>query len=608
MTRSVGVLLAVLLLQLMILGSSARADVDMTGSLEQVTTQTGVKSLATTENGTYRCADNYSSIGNWYYYFSLGNCRKGWELEVVSYASENTVTHEHSYGGFINNAFSGCGWIDTRFPLEKLNTKKHTACAGGGSSREFKVEESTFMEKYNHGEVGDGDPVVNPNPCPEYANYRPWSTSNDEKELIRTVPAYAPEAPGSNYPALKWRYVTKYASTDGTGKYVMVRDDRITGAGEGNWVFVPLSCLRKNASELPETNTERLPAASEENHPLLQFARASGGGWSAANLSGLFTGYPALAEVSKPFVTKSGELLVFARSTSDDLLEFERPATGGSWQLFNITELGTAQIVSTPTPYETKSGELIVVAEGFSNDLIQFWRVTGGGWGSANITSGYGTAQIVSAPTPYETKSGELIVVAEGFSNDLIQFWRSSEGWGSANITSGYGTAQIVSAPTPYETKSGELIVVAEGFSNDLIQFWRSTEGWRDVNVTSGYGTAQIVSPPTPIETKSGELIVVAEGFSNDLIQFWRSTEGWRDVNVTSSYGTAQIVAQPTPFETKSGELVVLAQGFSEDLAQFTRTTEGWKWYNLTTLSGGQTVVSVPEAIEPQAGELLVFS
>ncbi|HEY4812756.1 MAG TPA: fibronectin type III domain-containing protein, partial [Solirubrobacteraceae bacterium] len=242
---------------------SAQADVNMRGRLEPSqslasTMPGGIKPLATSANGTYRCADTYSVVGNWYYYFAIGNCPAGAELEVVSYASENTKTHEHSYGGFINGAFSGCGWIDTRYPVEKLNSNSHSACAGSGSSREFKVEESTFMEKYNHDLVGEGTPVGNPKPCPEYANYRPWSEGNVEKELIRTAPAYAASGPGSRYPAIKWRYVTKYASTDGTGKYVMVEDDRITGA-EGNWVFVPLSCLRNKASELPENPGEQLP-------------------------------------------------------------------------------------------------------------------------------------------------------------------------------------------------------------------------------------------------------------------------------------------------------------------------------------------------------------
>jgi TRAP-type C4-dicarboxylate transport system permease small subunit len=235
----------------------ARADVDMTGRLEKASSLTtplgAVHPLATSANGTYRCADEYSVIANWYYYFAIGNCPAGAELEVVSYASENTQTHEHSYGGFVNGAFSGCGWINTAYPLEKLNNNSHSACAGSGSSHEFKIEESSFMERYNRGTVGDGNPVVNTAPCPEYANYRPWSSNNVEKELIRTAPAYAASGPGSNYPALKWRYITKYGSIDGSGKYVMVRDDRV---GETNWVFVPRSCL---PASLPENSEERLP-------------------------------------------------------------------------------------------------------------------------------------------------------------------------------------------------------------------------------------------------------------------------------------------------------------------------------------------------------------
>jgi hypothetical protein len=263
------------------LASAASADVDMTGRLEKIPALKSapgeVKPLATSANGEYRCADPYSVVGNWYYYFAIGNCAAGWDIEVVSYASENSETHEHSYGGFVNSAFSGCGWIDTRFPVEKLNSNGYSACAGGGSSREFKVEESSFMEKYDSSNKShDGNWVVNKTPCPEYANYRPWSTNNVEKELIRTVPAYAAEAPGYNTPALKWRYTTKYASTDGTGQYVMVRDDRIAG-GEGNWVFVPRSCL---PATLPENESERNPPA-----PAVTTDGASGVGTTNATVN-----------------------------------------------------------------------------------------------------------------------------------------------------------------------------------------------------------------------------------------------------------------------------------------------------------------------------------
>ncbi len=241
--------------------SIAGADVDATGRLEKISSPLksslgAIQPLATSANGDYRCADKYSAVENWYYYFALGNCKQGWEIQVVSYASENSVTHEHSYGGFVTGAFSGCGWIDTRFPLEKLNSNHNSAC-GEGSGSEFKVEESTFMAKHNGGSTGDGYPTVNRTACLEYANYRPWSSSNVEQELIRTAPAYATSGAGSNYPALKWRYTTKYNSTDGSGQYVMVRDDRVTGAGEANWVFVPRSCP---PATLPENENERVPS------------------------------------------------------------------------------------------------------------------------------------------------------------------------------------------------------------------------------------------------------------------------------------------------------------------------------------------------------------
>jgi hypothetical protein len=260
--------------------SIASADVDMTGALEKASrigsSLGGVESLATSANGDYKCTDKYSVVANWSYYYAIGNCPKGAEIEVVSYAAENTETHEHSYGGFVNSAFSGCGWINTQFPLEKQNSNQNSACSEGAGN-DFKVAESTFMAKHNGGSTGDGYAVVNKKSCPEYANYRPWSSNNVEKELIRTAPAYAASGAGSNFPALKWRYTTKYESTDGTGQYVMVRDDRVSG-GEGNWVFVPRSCL---PSTLPENENERIPPK-----PAVTTEPASGVQTPSATLNG----------------------------------------------------------------------------------------------------------------------------------------------------------------------------------------------------------------------------------------------------------------------------------------------------------------------------------
>ena len=140
-----------------------------------------------------------------------------------------TLNLEGNYalGGWVGGAFQGCGWIEyDAFKPKPIKSKPTTACseiAGG----EHEVNPKSFMAEDNKA-VGDGYFVVNKVACPEYANYRPWSSSNLEQEKIRTVPAYASQEPGSNVPELKWRYVTKYSSTDGTGQYVMVRDATVT--------------------------------------------------------------------------------------------------------------------------------------------------------------------------------------------------------------------------------------------------------------------------------------------------------------------------------------------------------------------------------------------
>ncbi len=238
--------------------SLAIADVDTAGNLRQIPSTHRsplgeVEPLFEKASGDYECY-SYSDVQNAADSFVIGNCDAPWQIQVVSYSGPNGEGF-HSYGGFITGAFSGCGWIETRFEPQKLNSNKNSVC-GEGSTGDFVVSESSFMYMDHHNSAaGDGWPVVTTKACPEYANYRPWSSNNIEQELIRTAPAYASSGPKSDYPALKWRYITKYESTDGTGRYVMVRDDRYN-AGEGNWVFVPRSCL---PSTLPENENERLP-------------------------------------------------------------------------------------------------------------------------------------------------------------------------------------------------------------------------------------------------------------------------------------------------------------------------------------------------------------
>jgi hypothetical protein len=190
----------------------------------------------------------------------IGQCRPGWKFEVLEHTGVNSEHHTSSYGGYLEGAFDACGWIESDEGPEQIDEKLPNHCPG---LNQKKSTVGTFYEKYNGqpAPTGDGYYIVNKVPCKEYANFRPWSSESVEKEEIRTVPAYAlgGEHHFEHEPALKWRYVTEYASTDGSGKYIMVRDTRYNG-GEGNWVFVPLSCLRANASELPTGEGEYVPS------------------------------------------------------------------------------------------------------------------------------------------------------------------------------------------------------------------------------------------------------------------------------------------------------------------------------------------------------------
>jgi uncharacterized cupin superfamily protein len=239
----------------------ASADVDSVGGLEKVPTiKSSPHELAPLAGGAglYQCSSayQYADIHSEPWGFVIGQCRPGWKFEVLEHTGVNSEHHTSSYGGYLEGAFDACGWIESDEGPEQINEKLPNHCPG---LNQKKSTVGTFYEKYN-GEpapTGDGYYIVNKAPCKEYANSRPWSSGSVEKEEIRTVPAYATEK--TDIPALKWRYVTEYASTDGSGKYVMVRDTRYNG-GEGNWVFVPLSCLRANASELPESEGELVPS------------------------------------------------------------------------------------------------------------------------------------------------------------------------------------------------------------------------------------------------------------------------------------------------------------------------------------------------------------
>lgn len=129
-------------------------------------------------------------------------------------------------GGYFGGHYTGCGWTK-KIWLASSGGSGDTSCAS--PDREF----ATYAVLHNTNINTDGALVDNSAACNEYANARPWSTSAAPVDFLRQIPAHATYAGDKR---LKWRYTTRY------GSLVMVRD-RAVADGQGNWVFVPRSCL-----------------------------------------------------------------------------------------------------------------------------------------------------------------------------------------------------------------------------------------------------------------------------------------------------------------------------------------------------------------------------
>jgi hypothetical protein len=179
--------------------------------------------------------------------YAIGSCPAGSKLFRTSTSSEVTSSWlvGRFFGGYIQPPFDGCGWM-YEGEMSSVNTNVHTGCAYGSVTRAA----STFI-RAGAGNLNcsspceDGTAVDNTVDCPAYANFRPWTTAPSPTELVTTIPAhgkFTDPADGRSKPRIRWRYVAKYTSTDGTGDYVMVRD-AASNIGFGDWVFVPRSCL-----------------------------------------------------------------------------------------------------------------------------------------------------------------------------------------------------------------------------------------------------------------------------------------------------------------------------------------------------------------------------
>jgi hypothetical protein len=194
---------------------------------------------STPASGIFQCINLYAPVHNEPGGLATGNCRPGNSLWRTSYSDivTNGSPQGYFFGGYINGNYDGCGWV---YIDNLIYSTGYTATGCNPASQAV----GSFTSSVNcTGGCTDATKKLNPTACPAYANYRPWSTANHPVDPMpwSPVPANATLSDGVT-PRLGWRYITKYASTDGTGQWVMVRDYQKT-YGNGNWYFVPRSCM-----------------------------------------------------------------------------------------------------------------------------------------------------------------------------------------------------------------------------------------------------------------------------------------------------------------------------------------------------------------------------
>lgn len=197
--------------------------------------------------GEYECIMPYDTVANTPGGYAIGNCPAATKIYFTTLSGVVTsswLTGRY-FGGFVESPFNGCGWI-YQGELSITSTTVHTGCGSSVVSKSTTDFIRSGVASVNcSSPCTDGTAVNNPYSCPAYANFRPWSSNAAPVGLVTTIPAhgkYLDPVDGQEKWRIRWRYIAKYTSSDGTGDYVMVRDAG-TDLGFGNWVFVPRACL-----------------------------------------------------------------------------------------------------------------------------------------------------------------------------------------------------------------------------------------------------------------------------------------------------------------------------------------------------------------------------
>ncbi len=200
----------------------------------------------------FTCNNTWDPIANEPNKYIIGECGgpgqgSPWHLRRQEQFGPTTLSDGSTTyfdGGYIFGDFNHCGWIN--YDQDTLAPGSPTPLCSPNPSTNLR----DFAEVANcaPGACGDGTPTYNSSSCLEVANVSPWNTTLTPTGYIRTAPAgdtYTSPS-GVTTSNLRWRYVVGNGGAyraDAYGNYwVEVRDQKYT-QGNGNWVFVPLSCL-----------------------------------------------------------------------------------------------------------------------------------------------------------------------------------------------------------------------------------------------------------------------------------------------------------------------------------------------------------------------------
>ena len=313
---------------------------------------------------------------------------------------------------------------------------------------------------------------------------------------------------------------------------------------------LPPSCVSHSAPTATETSPTPFRAANGEFNVFaratsgeqISFGRTNAGAWSVFNETAVLPCHPLVQSSQSVLQTANGEILVFARNTDNELVQFGR-TPAGAWSEYNLTSMvaGQPHVAGDPLAVITSLGELAVFIRTTNNELISFNRTSGGAWFVHNETAVVpGHPTILSSPSFYDWGGGNLTVFARSNNNELIGFNRTGAGaWSIANVTAVTpGNPKIVDSPAAMMSNVGsQLLVFGRTANNELISFLREPSGvWSIYNETAVVpGHPTILGAPEPVITSANELSVFARTTNNELISFNRTTGGaWSVYNETA--------------------------------------------------------------------------